>query len=284
MENVTQLVFEHIWEEHTAIVRTTAHRAWERLPLAAIALSKLGDAFDWGHHAARARTQAPWVVLTFGAVAAHPDPAACFREEGSEPARAAVLGERVARAMRRSRWGVGDDELALPIAFVSVQGVPVAEARTLATLAVLALDAAESLRGAVSDGEMVVSCLTKDTVEAGEAYRGRRWAGLLAARLDRPDLLEIETRHLLVDTCAALIDEHEDVADWIPRDRDPSVRIRAPENHPGVPLIVTPFVLTSERAWRAVDSGAIVDRAFAKTAPGMHALLSAPARGARRVH
>ena len=281
---MTELKFEFVREVHTVIVRSTAHRAWERLPLAAVAVSELADAFDWGHHAERARRQPPWVVMTCGAVAAHADPAACFHEAGSEPARAAVLGERVARAMRRSRWGVGDEERARPIGFVGVWGVPAAEARMLATLAVLAVDAAESLRGAVSDGELVVSSLTKDTVEPDEAYRGRRWAGLLAARLDRPDLLELETRHLLLDICAALIDEHEDIADWIPRDRDPSVRIRAPEAHPGVPLIVTPFVLTSERAWRAVDSGAIVDRAFARSAPAVQALLSAPAQGARRAH
>ena len=107
MENVTQLVFEYIWEEHTAIVRTTAHRAWERLPLAAIALSKLGDAFDWGHHAARARTQAPWVVLTCRRASPHtriPRPAFAKREASPRAPRCWASGSRARCAVPDGGW------------------------------------------------------------------------------------------------------------------------------------------------------------------------------------
>ena len=95
---------------------------------------------------------------------------------------------------------------------------------------------------------------------------------VLAARLDHPDLLELETKHVMLTTLGALIDGHEGIADWIPRDRDPSVRIRDPRDHPGLPLIVAPFVMETEAAWEAVEAGAVVDRAFVETAPTVEAL------------
>lgn len=66
----------------------------------------------------------------------------------------------------------------------------------------------------------------------GEEGRSRPWAGLLATRLDRPDFLEVETKEVLLRSSGALVDGHPEIEDWIPRDRDPSVRIREPRGHP----------------------------------------------------
>lgn len=119
------------------------------------------------------------------------------------------------------------------------------------------------------------------------ALRGRpeprRWAGLLAARLDRPDLLELETKHVMLTTLGALIDGHAEITDWIPRDHDPSVRIREPREHPGLPLIVTPFVMETEAAWEAVEAGGVVDRAFVEASPTVEALRAELALGLARV-
>ena len=53
---------------------------------------------------------------------------------------------------------------------------------------------------------------------------------------------------------------------------------------PGVPFVVIPFVLQSERGSRAVESVAILDHAFAKSTPRVHELLSASSPGARSAH
>ena len=145
------------------------------------------------------------------------------------------------------------------------------------TLAMLATDAAESLAGEVSAQTMLARCLTLEI--AGKAGEPRRWAGLLATRLDRPDLLELETRHVMLTALGALIDAHEGLGDWIPRDRDPSVRIREPRGHPGLPLVVAPFVMETEAAWRAVEAGEALEEAFAEAAPTVEALRAELAEG-----
>ena len=143
--------------------------------------------------------------------------------------RAALLGHRVQSAMRSAKGAVADDELDHPFAFVATPCVPGAEARMLAALSVLALQAAGELAGPVPARTIQVACATlprDDTL-------GGACAGLVATRLDRPDALEIETRHVLSAVATALIDDHPGIADWIPRHRDPTVRLRTPAGAPG---------------------------------------------------
>ena len=119
-------------------------------------------------------------------------------------------------------------------------------------------------------------------VTGNEESGRRRWTGLLATRLDRPELLEAETKHVLLTMLAALINEHNEIKDWIPRDRDPSVRLREPRGHPGLPLIVAPFVMETEAAWEAVEAGDLIDQAYAKTVPTVEALTEELAEGPAR--
>ena len=104
--------------------------------------------------------------------------------------------------------------------------MPESEFETLTTLAVLAVKAAEELKGELRAETLSVKRLT--AVIGNEESGHRRWTGLLATRLDRPELLELETKHVLVTMLAALIDGHEGIKESIPRDRDPSVRLREP--------------------------------------------------------
>ena len=201
-----------------------------------------------------------WVLLIYGVIAASNDPAEYYLRQGEVPARAQVLGERIALAMRHSRWGIQEDELGHAMTIASTQGVPGTEFPTVTTLATLVIEATEALRGEVSAERLPVQCLTEDTGDGAEEGE------------QRPDLLELETKHVMLTTLAALIDGHADIKDWIPRDRDPCVRIREPRYHPGLPLIVTPFVVENEAAWEAVEAGAVVDRAFIETSPTVEAL------------
>ena len=76
-----------------------------------------------------------------------------------------------------------------------------------------------------------------------------------------------------------LIERHPEIEDWIPRGRDPSVRIREPRGHPGLPLVVAPFVMTTEAAWEAVGASDMVDRAFIEASPTVEALRAELVRG-----
>ena len=277
-----EMVFEYIEDPGIVITRAQAQTTTERLTLASFALGKMAHAYDYGHNGEAAQARDRWALLTVGAIAALEDPAESYRQAGEDPARAAVLGGRISLAMRHSRWGVREDELGQAMAIATTQGVPGSEFPTLTTLAMLAIEAAESLEGEVSAETLPVQCLTAQTGDGTEEGEGRRWAGLLAARLDRPDLLEIETKQVMLTRLAALIDGHDGIIDWIPRNRDPSVRIREPRDHRGLPLIVTPFVMDTEAAWQAVEAGEVVDHAFVETASTVQAFRAEVALGPAR--
>ena len=276
---MTEMTFEYIEDPGIVITRAKAQTTTEQLTLTSIALGKIAHAYDYGHNGEAAQRRERWALLTVGAIAALEDPAAYYRRAGADPARAAVLGGRVRLAMRHSRWGVPEDELGHAMAIATTQGVPGTEFEMLMTFAMLVSEAAEGLKGEVSAETLPVQCLTAETVGGSEEGGPRRWAGLLATRLDRPDLVEVETKHVMLTTLGALIDGHDGISDWIPRDRDPSVRIREPRDHPGLPLIVTPFVMETEAAWEAVEAGEVVDHAFAEAAPTVQALRAELAHG-----
>ena len=274
------MMFEFIAEPGIIVANAQATTTTERLKLISVALGKLAHAYDYGHNGEVAQARERWALITSGAVAALEDPAQYYRRTGETPERAAILGERVRLAMQHSKWGVREDEHGNAIAITSTQGVHESEYETLTTLAVLAVRAAEALKGEVSAETLSVKRMT--AVTGNEESGRRRWTGLLATRLDRPELLEAETKHVLLTMLAALINEHNEIKDWIPRDRDPSVRLREPRGHPGLPLIVAPFVMETEAAWEAVEAGDLIDQAYAKTVPTVEALTEELAEGPAR--
>ena len=143
----------------------------------------------------------------YGVIAASNDPAEYYLRQGEVPARAQILGERIELAMRHSRWGIQEDELGHAMTIASTQGVPGTEFPTVTTLATLVIKATEALRGEVSAERFPVQCLIEDTGAGAEEGE------------QRPDLLELETKHVMLTTLAALIDGHADIKTGSPATR-----------------------------------------------------------------
>ena len=259
---MTHIRFEHT-DEGVVVARAHSQCAWESLALVASALCKTAHAYVHGQ-GHPVDDYAYWVVLAPGAAATMANPERYFLDDDDActAERAALLAHRVQTATRGVRSEVSDDELDHPFAFVATPGVPGGEARTLCTLSVLALQAAGELAGPVPAGAMQLACATLPSDDAP----GGACAGLIATRLDRPDALELETRHVLCAVADALIDDHPGLAEWIPRHRDPTVRLRTPIGAPGLPLVFVPFIAATEAARRAIDEGDLVDRALARCA------------------
>ena len=191
-----------------------------------------------------------------------PHPEAYFlADDGCTAERAALLAHRVRTAVRSARVELSADAYDHPFAAVATPGVPVAEAPALAALSVLALQVADELAGPVPADAMRIVCAARPSDDAGA------WAALLATRLDRPESLERETRQVLGAVAAALIDDHPGLADWIPRHRDPTVRLRTPARAPGIPLVFVPFAVRTEEARHAIAHGDLLERALARCTP-----------------
>ena len=257
---VTPFRFDHA--DGIVVVRAGSRGASAPLALLVGALLKTAHAYAYGQ-GRPVDDDAWWAVLAPGAVAAMARPEKYFlADNGCSAERAALLAHRVQFAMRSTHSAVSEEELDKPFAFVATPGVPVAEARTLAALSVLALLAAGELAGPIAARGINFVGTTLPTDDAD----GCAWAGLLATRLDRPDSLEIETRRVLCAVASTLIDGHPDLGDWIPRHRDPTVRLRTPASAPGIPLVFVPFTVRTKEARHAIAHGGLLDRAVAQCA------------------
>lgn len=254
-------LFDHA--DGFVVARAGSRGAWQPLTLVASALCTTAHAHAWGH-GHTVGWDAYWAVLALGAIAQMPNPEAYFLcDDACTAERAALLAQRVRTAMRTAGGPISPDERDHPVAFVAAPGVPAAEVPTLAALSVLALEVAADLAGPVPTGAIPIICATSPTDDAG----AKPFAGLLATRLDRPDALEIETRHALRTLACALIDHQPGIDDWIPRHRDPTVRLRTPEGAPGIPLVFAPFTVATDAARHAVSHGDLLQRAMARCAP-----------------
>ena len=211
--------------------------------LATVAAARLGYAYHWGRHG---------------------DDRAPQGLEGNDSGRAAPV-----QAKRTCGIAGPEDE---PSAFATVPGVPEGEMGRLVALTALCVQAAEQLAGDVRPGTMPVICLSRPYEDRPPRRDTLRFAGMLAARLDLAHLLECETRACMVELLAALVAQRPDLRPWISIERDPTVRVRDPRGHPGLPLIVTPFVMETESAWAAVERRGVVDDAFVAAALAVEAL------------
>ena len=222
------------------------------LVLAAGAAARLGFAYDWGHHGDTRVSQGSWGGGSGGAT----------------PVRNAGVA---ASAQAKRACGIADpqDE---PIGFATVRGVPEGEMGRLVAFTALCVRAAEQLAGDVAPGTMPVRTLSRPCEDGPAGRDTPRFAGLLAARLDLAHLLEFETRVCMVELLAALVAQRPDLRPWIPIERDPTVRVREPDGHAGLPLIVAPFVMETESAWTAVEHGGVVDASFVAAAPAIEAV------------
>ena len=95
---------------------------------------------------------------------------------------------------------------------------------------------------------------------------------MLATRLDGAALLERERLDVLALTAHALLDRHAGLENWLPRESDPTVRVRVPAEHPGVPFAFVPFVATRDDPPDALMSdGALLDEVTASVARELEA-------------
>ena len=247
-----EICFEYAPDRRTLLLRGQGLSA-ATLVLAAAAAARLGHAYDWGHNReARA-------------------PQGLQRHDSGRPAPTPDAGE-TARAQAKRTCGIGGTEHD-PVAFATVPGVPEGEMGPLAALTALCVQAAERLAGDTPPGELSVVCLSQACEDCSPTPDTPCFAaGLLAARLDIAHLLEFETQMCMVELLAALVAQRPDLRPWIPIEHDPTVRVREPEGHPGLPLIVTPFVMETESAWEAVERRGVVDDAFVAAAPAVEAV------------
>ena len=205
------------------------------LVLAAGAAARLGFAYDWGHHGDTRVSQ--------GAEGGGCGGVTLVRNAG-ETARAQA---QLAQAKRACGIADPQDE---PIAFATVRGVPEGEMGRLVAFTALCMQAAEQLAGDVAPGTMPVRTLSRPCEDSPAGRDAPRFAGLLAA----------------------LVAQRPDLRPWIPIERDPTVRVREPDGHAGLPLIVAPFVMETESAWAAVEHGGVVDDAVVAAAPALDAV------------
>ena len=221
------------------------------LVLAAAAATRLAHAYEWGQHGAA------------------PAPRGL---EGDDSGRPAPDSGEAARTQAKRTCGIAGPEDG-PVAFAIVPGVPEGEMGRLSAFTALCVQAAERLAGDNRPEELSVVCLSQSCEDRSPAPDTPCFAaGLLAARLDLAHLLEFETQACTVEMLAALVAQRPDLRSWIPVARDPTVRLREPAGHPGLPLIVTPFVMETEAAWEAVQRRAVVDEAFVAATPAVDAL------------
>ena len=238
------------------VVFTEPGTSWFDTTLAAVAIVKAAHALDWALRGDAAHHAAHWVHVTRASLLAAPDLEAVLREDGLCPASAGTVARRIAPLAERARRGCE-----LPhhqwLGIASADGVPERDRPVLPVLARLALDAANTLAPPDPSGPLVIAprlaCVSRSDARDG------LWAGILATRLDPPGLLEREVLDLLGLAVRVLVDGHAGFDDWLPRPSDPTVRVRIPAEHRGVPLALCPFVASPRAALDALGDGAVFD-------------------------
>ena len=140
----------------------------------------------------------------------------------------------------------------------------------LGALGPLALGAAHLPPPPDEPDRLVVAPLVNPVPDpAGEC----RSACILATRLDAPGVLERELLDFLWCVTHALIDAHTGFDDWISRPGDPTVRVRIPDEHRGLPLAFCPFVATQPAALAALEEGSLLDEVLEPVAEAFDAFL-----------
>ena len=224
--------------------------------LAAVAIEKAAHALDWALRGDAAHAAHRWVRVTRASVLAAPDAEAALVAEGIPAPAARTLVERIAECVTLRTGFPGHQWLGI----AGAAGVPMRERPVLGALGPLALGAANAIAMPDALDRLVIAPLATPATDPGATGAGERpWACVLATRLGVPAVLERELLDLLAVATHALIDRHGGFHDWIPRRGDPTVRVRIPAEHHGLPLAFCPFVATRRSALDALDDGPLFD-------------------------
>ena len=247
------------------------HASYLDTAVAAAAIAKAAHALDFALHGEPAQHVTRWMHVTRAAVLRAPDLEAALLDEGHTPPVARKLARRIAplAAQVRLHPDTPDDRW---VGIAGADGVPGDERPVLGALAHLAVEAARGLAVHEESEALHVHTILAPVDDAPErSGKPRRWAGMLATRLDGAGLLERERLDVLALTAHALIDRHPTLADWLARESDPTVRVRDPDEHPGVPFAFVPFVATHNDALDALSDGALLDAAAAHASAELEA-------------
>ena len=237
------------------VVFTASGTSYLDTALAAVAMEKAAHALDWALRGDAAQDAPRWMHVTHGDVLEAPDLKVALQAEGVPAKAARTLARRIAPLVGRMPLPP-DIPAEQWLGIAGAAGVPERERPVLLALGRLALAAANALAPPEAPDRLVVVPLVDSVTEPGTYWDGEGpWAGILATRLGVPGLLERELLDLLGLGAHTLIDGHAGFDDWIPRGNDPTVRVRIPAEHRGVPLAFVPFVATQQQALEALGEG-----------------------------
>ena len=209
---------------------------------------------------------------------AAPDLEVALRAEGVSADAAGTLARRIRPLVERTPLRP-DTPAEQWLGIAGAAGVPERERPVLLALARLARAAANALAPPGAPGRLVIAPLVDSVTEPGTWGDGAGpWAGILATRLGVPELLEREHLDLLGLGAHALIDGHAGFEDWIPRGSAPTVRVRIPAEHRGVPLAFVPFVVRQHGALEALDDGPLFGEVLSHVGRAFKALKDAERR------
>ena len=246
--------------------------------LAAVAMEKAAHALDWALRGDAAHDAPHWMHVTRADVLDAPDLEAALKAEGVSGDAARTLALRIGPLAERTPLRP-DTPAGQWLGIAGAAGVPERERPVLLALARLALAAANALAPPGAPGRLVIAPLVDSVTEPATYWDGAGpWAGILATRLGVPDLLERELLDLLGLGAHALIDSHAGLEDWIPRGSDPTVRVRIPAEHRGVPLAFAPFVVRQQGALDALHDGALFAHVLSHVGRAFKALKDAERR------
>ena len=241
------------------ILFTDAHASYVDTVVAAAAMEQAAHALDWARRGDAAHHAARWLHVTRASVLAAPDLEAALAAEGHRPEVARKLARRIAPLAARGPLDpdTHDDPW---VGIAGAVGVPERERPVLLALAELALAGARALAVPDAQERLVIAPLVTSVTApgAGDAGDGPG-AGILAAPLGVPGVLEREVLDVLARAACALVDRCDGVEDWLSRRSDPTVRVRIPADHPGVPFAFVAFVTARRAALDALADGTVLD-------------------------
>ena len=260
------------------VVFTEPGTSYVDTALAAVAMEKAAHALDWARRGDAAHDAPRWMHVTCAEVLEAPDLEAALATEGVSPDAARTLARRMRPLVERTppRPGFPTGQW---LGIAGAAGVPERERPVLLALGRLALTGANALAPPEAPDRLVIVPLVDSVTEPGTYWDGAGpWAGILATRLGVPGLLEHELLDLLGLAACALVDGHAGFDDWIPRGSDPTVRMRIPAEHRGLPLAFVPFVATRRGALEALTDGSLFDAVLSCVADAFKALKDAERR------
>ena len=218
--------------------------------LASAAVTAAARAMDRALHGPEARPPWRWRLVASAAALRDPGPARLLEARGLHRCAARTLARRIAPLIDAAPLATLDPRR--PVGLADARGVPESERTVLVNLGPLAVEAARGLRTPAPVPGLDVAALVEPDDDPGAGP----WAGMLAARLDHPDLPERAVRGALAADRARFLAEHPGTGDWLPPGAASTVVLRSPAAHPGLPLAFAPFAVACAAALRALNAKA----------------------------